>query len=339
MPLTMDVFNDDAFGVAELTAAINTVPEGQSVGSSVVDGLFEEEGIATTQVSIERENDTLSLVPAAERGGPGDVTKLDRRDLIPFNTIHLPTQWGVDADEVLGVRAFGQSTELETLQDRVNAKLAKARRRLEATIRYHRIGALSGLIKDANGTADLVDLFARFGLTRQEQALDLANISADAPLKGKLRGAIHMSEDAIGGELVSGYLALCGRGFYGSLIDNKVVRTAFDRWQDGAFLREGQRAGFMYGDIQWQEFYGKVGTVEFIPSDEALLIPLGVPELLITRFAPADYVETVGTNGLPFYAKQELRKFGKGIDGEAQSNVISLCTRPRAIIRLKRGAS
>jgi hypothetical protein len=63
-------------------------------------------------------------------------------------------------------------------------------------------------------------------------------------------------------------------------------------------------------------------------------VSLVTPELLITRFAPADYIETVNTLGLPYYAKQEIMPFGKGVALEAQSNPIHLPTRPAAIVRL-----
>lgn len=60
---------------------------------------------------------------------------------------------------------------------------------------------------------------------------------------------------------------------------------------------------------------------------------MGVTDLLITRYAPADYVETVNTIGLPFYAKQERLRLDKGVELEAQSNPLNLCTKPRAIIK------
>ena len=69
-------------------------------------------------------------------------------------------------------------------------------------------------------------------------------------------------------------------------------------------------------------------------DDEAYAVPKGVPERFITRFAPADYMEAVNTNGLPYYAKQEAGKFGKAVELEAQSNPLHLCTRPRAVIKL-----
>ena len=57
-------------------------------------------------------------------------------------------------------------------------------------------------------------------------------------------------------------------------------------------------------------------------------------ERFITRYAPADYMETVNTIGLPLYAKQELMRMNKGVELEAQSNPLNLRTKPRAVIKL-----
>jgi hypothetical protein len=59
----------------------------------------------------------------------------------------------------------------------------------------------------------------------------------------------------------------------------------------------------------------------------------GVPDLFITRFAPADYVETVNTIGLPRYAKQIPMRNGKGIELEVQTNPINLCTQPGVLLK------
>ena len=45
-------------------------------------------------------------------------------------------------------------------------------------------------------------------------------------------------------------------------------------------------------------------------------------------------METVNTIGLPLYAKQELMRMNKGVELEAQSNPLNLCTKPRAVIKL-----
>jgi len=58
-----------------------------------------------------------------------------------------------------------------------------------------------------------------------------------------------------------------------------------------------------------------------------------VPNLFLTYYAPANYVETVNTIGLPVYAKQASMKFDKGIELETQSNPLNLCLRPTCLIR------
>lgn len=329
---TLDIFNDDAFGVASLTAAINNPPEGQAV-PSLLDDLFEEEGITTTSVMIERDGDSLALVPSRERGAPGNVTTGSKRDMIPFSTMHLPTVGAIKADEVQGVRAFGSETEAETVENIVNKRIWKMRSRLEATLRYHRVGAVTGKIYDADGTSVLLDLYNRFGISQQTVNFALGTTTTD--LQQKIRDAKRKSEDVIGGSgIITGWLGICGRGFYDAYVGHENVKAAFDRWNDGQFLRDDLRKGFTFGEVVWKEFYGKVGNIQFIGTDDAYLIPIGVSELFITRFAPADYMETVNTLGLPFYAKQEIMRMNKGVELEAQTNPLNICTKPRAVIKL-----
>ena len=58
------------------------------------------------------------------------------------------------------------------------------------------------------------------------------------------------------------------------------------------------------------------------------------PALYTESFAPADYIETVNTLGLPRYAKAAVDpKFAKFVDIEAQMNPLPLCVRPATLAR------
>jgi hypothetical protein len=57
--------------------------------------------------------------------------------------------------------------------------------------------------------------------------------------------------------------------------------------------------------------------------------------LFRTVYAPADYIETVNTIGLPRYAKQYPMPNDKGISLEMQMNALNYCTRPRVLIKGK----
>nr|WP_255218987.1 major capsid protein [Paraburkholderia kururiensis] len=114
----------------------------------------------------------------------------------------------------------------------------------------------------------------------------------------------------------------------------KAYDFAYLNTQQAATLRGDPTDSFDYGGITWERYKGRFSGVGFIDDDEALAVPQDVPELCITRFAPADYMETVNTVGLPYYAKQEILPFAKGVALEAQSNPIHLPTRPKAIVRI-----
>jgi hypothetical protein len=325
------IFEDDAFSVSSLTAAINEQEYLPGRISSL--GLFREEGISTLTVQIEKDGDTLALVPSGERGTSGLVVGAAKRQLIPFNTVHLPERFTIKADEIQGIRAFGTRSELQAVQDVVNKRLAKARRQLDATHEFQRMGALNGQVLDADGKTVLLDIYKSFGVNRQKLAMGLN--SPDTELRVKCGEALDMQEEALGSVTSSGSRALCGKNFWNKLIVHKSVKETYLNTMQAASLRGDAREAFEFGGIVWERYRGKVAGVAFVHDDKALLVPEGVPDLYISSFAPADYMETVNTQGIPYYSKIEPLPFNKGVAGEAQSNPLHLCTRPRAQILLE----
>ncbi|MCU1781142.1 major capsid protein [Pseudomonas sp. 13B_2.1_Bac1] len=325
------IFEDDAFSVSSLTAAINDQEYLPGRISSL--GLFREEGISTLTVQIEKDGDTLALVPAGERGTSGLVVGGTKRQMIPFNTVHLPERFTIKADEIQGIRAFGSRTELQSVQDVVNKRLAKARRQLDATHEFQRMGALNGQILDADGKTSLLDIYKTFGVVRKKLPMGLGN--PDTELRVRAGEALDMQEEALGSITSTGSRAFCGKNFWNKLIVHKSVKETYLNTMQAASLRGDARESFEFGGIVWERYRGKVAGVSFVHDDKALLIPEGVPDLYISSFAPADYMETVNTQGIPYYSKIEPLPFNKGVAGEAQSNPLHLCTRPLAQILLE----
>lgn len=326
----MDIFNDDAFSVVSLTKAIEDTPFVPGRVGQL--GIFSEEGVSTTSISIEKIGSTVSLVPAASRGSSGRPMGNDKRQMIPFTATHLPQRASILADEVQNLRAFGSETEVETAQRLMNRKLAKMRRDLDTTIEYQRIGAIKGSILDSDGTTELLNLHTAFGTSVTSHSLVLG--AAGTPVRNKVIEARRKMEAALGGLTYSGARVLCSASFFDALVGHAKVEAAFDRYMNGEFLREDQRGGFYFAGVFWEEYRGQVGATKFIADGEAWMVPEGVPDLFVTNYAPADYMETVNTLGQAYYAKQEPKDFGKGIDVETQSNPIHICTRPAVPVKL-----
>ncbi|WP_223543949.1 major capsid protein [Pseudomonas sp. BF-B-28] len=324
------IFTDDVFSVSSLTAAINEQEYLPGRISSL--GLFREEGISTLTVQIEKDGNILALVPAGERGTSGLVVGASKRQMIPFNTVHLPQRFTIKADEIQGIRAFGTTTELQAVQGVVNTRLSKAKRQLDATHEFQRMGALNGLVLDADGSTVLLNIYQAFGVEQLSLSMGL-NDSA-TKIRVKCAEALDMQDDELGSVTSSGARAFCGKNFWNKLITHKSVEETYLNTIQAAELRGDARDSFELGGIVWERYRGRIAGVSFIHDDTALLIPEGVPDLYISCFAPADYMETANTQGLPYYSKLEPLPFNKGMAGEAQSNPLHLCTRPRAQILL-----
>ncbi|WP_042886305.1 major capsid protein [Cupriavidus necator] len=341
----LDIFQGDAFGVVSLTKAINDVPFQPKRLAQL--GWFAEEGVSTTSMMIERQGTNISLVAAGSRGAPAKPVGADKRQLVAVPSVHLPQRATINADEVQNVRAFGSETDEELVTNIVNKRLSKLRRNIDATIEYQRMGALKGQVLDSDGSL-LLDLFQVFGLSKTALALAL-NVDA-TKLRSKVVGAKRTMEQKLGGLEYSGIRVLCSASFFDAFVDHPAVQRAYDNFQDRAMLQQDLRGpganngagggggapsgGFMWAGVVWEEYRGKVGSTDYIADGKAHMVPEGVPELFSTTFVPADYMETVNTLGLPYYAKQEMLDFNKGVEVEAQSNPIHLCTRPDAIVEL-----
>lgn len=322
------VFDSNIFTMVELTASINDVEyQPNQVGSL---GLFEPEGVSTTSVLIEKSGDKLGLVENKSRGAPGTVIGGEKRKGFTFTTAHLPTTATILADSVQNVREFGTEDQMKAVQSVVNRRLAHMARFIDLTHEHHRLGAMQGKVLDSDGETVLYDLYSVFGI--QEKTVPMALDTAGTDVQVKCLDVLENVEEGLGGLPFTGATAMCGKSFWRKFVGHSKVKQAYERYQNGERLRGDARDAFFFGGIYWERYRGG-GKVK-IPDTQARVVPLGVMDLFISRFAPADYMDTVNTLGLPFYASSELLKHGKGVELEAQSNPAHLCTRPQSCIKL-----
>ena len=323
MPM-VDPFTPSAFTLTALTAAINNL----KYAPMRLSGFFEEAGISTLQAAVDIQDGVLSLVDVAPRGAPGDPVFGGARSAIPFIIPHLPERGQVLADEVQGVRAFGSENMGEVLTTRLNERLMQMRRNIDYTLESHRLSALMGNYIDANGSS--VSLFTTFGVAQQNVSFVLG--TSTTKIRSKCLTVIGYIENALDGVPFTGVRALCGSTFFESLITHTNVEATFLNQAQAAELRGDPRQELNFGGIVFERYRGTSAVK--VGDNDAYAFPVGVPGLMITRFAPANYNETVNTIGLPYYSKAEPLKFGKGYELEAQSNPLNLVTRPAAVIKL-----
>jgi len=323
------MLNEDGFTLAEMTAAINMLPHVPTMlGDS---GLFEYSGVSTLTVQVERQGQSLALVSSKARGGPGGPIGRNTRDLRPFNLVHLPLDDKILADEVQGVRDFGTDGSLTPLEKRRNEVMQLGMRRFDLTMEFHRVNALRGIVYDADGSSVLHDFLTEFGVS--QVVVDFELDQAATELRSKCDQIINTIEDELAGNVFTGVVGYCGRTFWQSLITHKSVKETYLNTAQAASLRGDTTLQFDFGGITWRKYRGSFNGTQAIGANECTLVPTGVPGLLIGRFGPADYNETVNTIGLPMYARGIPMRNNKGWDIEMQSNPIHILTRPRAVVR------
>ena len=335
--MLLDIFSGEAFSTVALTNAINRIPYKPSrIGAM---GLFETKGATSAKVGVEELEKVLSLLPTAARGGIPSVQAAEKRHFRPFVVPHIPLDATVRADEIQGIRAFGSENVLQGVKAVVNGKIASMRQSHEVTLEYHRLGAIKGLLLDADGTSVIYNMFTEFGCVQSvinegvhNNAFDVT--AATPTIKATCMSIKREIEINLGGMPFDHIHCLCDATFFDAITTEAGVLTAYERWEQGRFLRDDMRKGFTYGGITFEEYRGGLGTVAFIEAGYGYFFPVGVPGMFTTTFAPADFVETVNTVGKPYYAKQQVMDFDKGIMIATQSNPLCLCNRPMALIRM-----
>jgi hypothetical protein len=320
--------------MAALTAAINILPN--RYGRLEDLGLMPAKPVRQRQIIVEEMNGVLNLLPTLPPGSPGTVGTRGKRTLRSFVIPHIPHDDVVLPEEVQGIRSFGSETETETIAGVLARHLESMRNKHAITLEHLRMGALKGVILDADGSV-LYDLFDEFDITPQSVNYEL-NV-ATTNVKSKCINTLAAIEDSLKGEFMTGVHCLCSPEFFMALTTHAKVEKAFENWQQGAILINDVRRGFTYAGITFEEYRGQAtdptgATRRFIAAGEAHAFPLGTVDTFGTYFAPADFNETVNTIGQPLYAKQEPRKFERGTDLHTQSNPLPMCHRPGVLVKL-----
>lgn len=329
-----DVFKSDLFTTTSLTAAINKTPMPPSLLGDLK--IFEESGVETTSVVIEMLDGALVIVPSKPRGAPGTPMKDGKRSAISLEAPHLPVVDRLTPDQIQNVRQFGTPNQLVSLQSKRDEKLASMSRSLDYTLEYHRLGAIQGLILDADGST-LFDLYDEFNVDEPDPVNFELTTAYDPTTQGPVEQAIFTVKEnirqALKNRQPTGLLALCGKSFFPKLTGYPEVRQTYLNQAAANDLRNGDvQDKFNYRGCTFIHYPG-YGDVE-IADDECRFVPLGIPGLFITRFAPAPYFSAVNTTGLPKYTLATLDPSGeKYIELEAQSNPVNICTRPDALFK------
>lgn len=339
----MDIFKDDAFSAVELTTALNKVPFKPQALAQM--GIFTPKPIRLLDASFEKKDGKLTLVSTSERGSPLEQAEGTRRDIRAVRTHRVAKGDKLRADEIQGVRAFGSETELEQMQAEVMARMISLRDDIELTHENMRLGAINGLVIDADGTTVLNDWFDFWGIAQPAEIdfdLDNANPASGA-VKKLCNQVIRAMAKAGKGAFTPGTRigALCGDAFYDDLTTHKEIVATYLNQQAANELRGDAHAqpyeSFRYGNITWINYRGTDDGTVGVSTDKCRFFPIGAKDVFQHVMSPGESFDFVNTPGQPHYSiivpDRDRNQF---VQIEDYSYPLFACTRPEMLLRAKR---
>jgi hypothetical protein len=325
----------DGYSLVQLSEAINLLPNMYSRVGGL--GLFSFKPQTNQTVTIEMKNGVLALVPMTAWGGQPPKNTSGKRNLRSFNIPHTPFEDTVMAADVMGVRVFGSENTLEAVNQKVNDKLQEMKNKIDQTMEFRKFMALKGYLMDAD-LSIVENYFTAFGVTEKVVFFDLDNTAVDP--REKCMEIVRHIEDNAQGEVVSGVHSLVSGEFFDKLIKHPKVRDAYLGWAEAKNALGGDlRKGFTWGGVMFEEYRAVVDGQRFIDAGEGHCFPLGTQQTFANYGAPADFVETVNTIALPYYARQQNKDFNRGIDLHVQANQMPMVARPALIVRVSSAAA
>ncbi len=331
----MPMLHIEPFGVVEMTESINKLP---SMPMRLAP-LFAHRSVSTTSVALDIKKGLITLVEHQDRSAPAQslAGKGSKVSMKILQTAHLPQSDIVHPEDIQNVRAFG-STEPASPVTVVNEKMQKLKDNITMTKEMHRLGAIKGIIYDADGTTELHNLYDVFECTQKKMSIAFptsTSVKENAILKA-INGAKRHVEAAMGGVPFQRMECLVGADFYDALTGHELVRKYFEEWlaRHASFGdNDYRKRGFTYGGVTFYEAAEVVGGRTLVDAKKGHLYPVG-SGIFSAYSAPANWMETVNTPGQEFYARMDAEPNGRGYYIEGQSNPLMLCNFPEALVEL-----
>lgn len=340
-----DIFNNSAFSMVTLTDAVNRSPFNPGFLASL--NLFSVKKIATTAAAIELKAGSLGLIPTTPRGGPISEGSREKRDIYYRDTVRIAKGDTIKSDEVQNVRAFGTESELmgvmRLVNDRLNGPTGLIAQ-VKLTWEHMRLGAVQGIVLDADGTTELVNWYTVLGESQPTEVdWDLDNASpTSGVVRKKCNDTARTAARTLGSMWVegqSGLVGLCGDAFWDDLTAHTEVRETYLNTSQAADLRTGNAwSQFQYGGITWVNYRGTDdNSLVAIGTDKVKFVPVNCPGLFQVAFSPSESFMYANTPGEQLYSMMilddERQMWARP---EVYSYPLFICTRPSGLLRGKR---
>src|SRR5579859_4646555 len=338
--ISMDVFRQDAFSAQNMTAGIDREGYVPTLLASIPE-LFVPPPLGQPRsqwIFVEERDNNPVLIQTSPRGSEASMGRTDEpsRNVTPFQVPRLFRSRRITASEVAGIRAFGQTSVMQSLDMMVARKQYLIQKDMSLTWENMRLGAVQGIVTDANG-ATIYNYATAFGQSIPGQQSWILSPSADdGSIRTHcsiMRRSIIRALKGLGGNNVQIH-GLASDGFWDALMASMEVRHTWQYAMQATKLQENASwQSFSYGGITFWNYRGTDdNSTVAVGANLCKFFPAGAG-IFQEVFAPADerfeFVDTPGQEAYSWIVLDEKRNMWA--DVEMYSYPLFMCTMPSAL--------
>ena len=331
---TMDIFNNSAFSTTSLSGYVQKMPFVPQLLGSL--NLFTPMPVRTRNVFVDRTEGGIALIPTSADGAPPETLDGDDRDAVPLRTTRLAKRFTLYASQLDGIRASGTESELQAVQTEYNSRMTRIRADMELTHEHHRLGALQGLLLDADGTTVIYDYSTQFNEAIPAATsfeLDVNTTDVIGKCKEIARGMARSGKGSLAGASIH---CLAGDDFYDALVSHPNVEKFYLNQMASQSLKDEQGKifeSFTIGGITFHNYQGTDdNSLVAVPVAEAKFFPVGARDVFSVVMSPLEAMGFVNTLGQSMYAMNiPDRDRNMWSKGELYSYPLYMCSQPRVL--------
>jgi predicted DNA-binding protein (MmcQ/YjbR family) len=333
------------YQLTDLTSEIQLIPNTWGLVTQM--GLYSDIGVSTNTVTLDKVNNTLTLLGDSRRGTRHNTEGANESvETYAFSIPHFQIHDRIEPKDLQGRRRPGTDNEADTLAMARMRKLERMQKQIGITKEYLAVQGIKGNLVTPNGNT-VANYYTSFGVS--QKSVDFVLGTATTKVGDKIEEVIaHIQDNILSGDIVNDIVVLCSPTFFQKLVTHAKVESAYQFYMNTnqgsgvQVLRDRLGSGlyrsFSHQGLVYIEYRGSFtkqdGTVEaLIEADTAYAVPLDVSDLFEAYNGPADHLDFVNTLGESMYSWEYQDPRGFGYDIFAEFNTLHLNRMPQAVVK------
>lgn len=331
----MTIVRDGKWGVLDYTPLATLVERTDNALDAL--GLFEEIFGQTTTAELERITQGSDTIEAKERGGDRNYSGDEQSQIEYFRIPFFPLDKLAKPQDVQDFREYGEPNTPATVERRVEKNISRIRRSHDFLRRAAMYECLKGntYAQGLAGSQYIKNYATVWGVTGDvfTGGIDFTNATLDPALYVEKNCREHITDKAQDDASNYEVVALCGSGFFNSLIHHPLVQAAYSQYSSEQEPLRRRLGGNIVGRMFSHKGVMYIEDVsKQIDRDDAYVMPVGIADMFQMHYAPADTVEHANEVAEPLYIFMEEDRRKVAI--ETETSFVCVNTRPELVCNL-----